>query len=116
MSNLLRKWLEEYKATLKCYDCGEDDPICLSFHHLDPDKKTAAIYQLMHDKECTLEQLEAEIAKCIVLCFNCHLKYHRDKRLLEKCNDIGELSSQLGEEGTYSLWSQDDAGSKGLYD
>ena len=111
MRSIARQWLNDYKNTLKCAACGEDDSICLSFHHLDPGSKTASIYKLVYNKECKVSDLKDEIAKCIVLCFNCHLKYHRDKREHKKFNDIEELSSQFGEEGLCSLWSEDDDGS-----
>jgi len=112
MKSISKQWLEKYKQTLKCTACGENDVICLSFHHLDPGSKTASLYQLVADRDCTIEQLQKEISKCIVLCYNCHMKYHRDKRDSER---FEELSSDLLEEGLYGLWSQDDDGNEGLY-
>lgn len=115
MKSIAKQWLEKYKQTLKCSSCDEDDVICLSFHHLDPDNKVASVCQLVNDKNCTIEQLQAEMSKCIVLCFNCHMKYHRDKRDYIKFNDVEELPFDLLEGGLYSLWSQDDDGNEGLY-
>ena len=47
---LNRKWqikqqdnFKKFKATLKCAHCSENDPICLEFHHLNPNEKEMAI-------------------------------------------------------------------------
>jgi hypothetical protein len=74
-----RDWLQEYKKTLKCMDCGESDPICLLFHHVIRDLKIEAIYKMV-ENNYTIEEIHKEIDKCIVLCWNCHLKLHRDLR------------------------------------
>ena len=63
----------ETKATAGCAHCGEDDPVCLEFHHEDRKMKQYNICQLV-DSGCSLEKLRAEIKKCIVLCANCHRK------------------------------------------
>ena len=54
-----------------CYNCGEINPICLDFHHVDPEKKTYRI----SDPLCgTEESIREEASKCILLCANCHRK------------------------------------------
>ena len=53
-----------------CIKCGEDDPIVLEFNHIDPSTKTDLVSKLAH--QGTMEQLQAEIEKCEVLCANCH--------------------------------------------
>ncbi len=63
----------ETKAKVGCAHCGEDDPICLEFHHEDRKMKSYNICQLVASG-CSLEKLRAEIKKCIVLCANCHRK------------------------------------------
>jgi len=113
MSKRVREWFFEYKKTLKCVACGEDDPCCLSFHHIDPGSKKASIWKLVNSAKTTMAELQLEINKCLVLCYNCHIKYHKEQRDLHK---FGDLSSELLEEGSYSLWSQDDVGDTGLYD
>ena len=73
----LRKWYEGYKAGLVCSRCDETDSACISFHHKDTSLKEANISSLL---QCATSKSEilAEMAKCIVLCANCHLKLHRD--------------------------------------
>lgn len=71
--NLRRAWLEEQKAA-GCSRCPEKFPACLDFHHLDPATKRFMIGPSVLNH--TLEDLEAEMAKCIILCANCHRKEH----------------------------------------
>jgi hypothetical protein len=70
-----RKWLIEYKKTLKCVRCGENHPATLTFHH----KKGAdKIFEIGNAivLGVSLKRLITEIGKCEVLCANCHAKEH----------------------------------------
>ena len=67
------KWLE-WKSTLKCSVCGENHPSCLEFHHIDPTKKSYTIRDIKYSKI----KLDVELKKCIVLCTNCHRKFHNN--------------------------------------
>lgn len=69
-----RKWLKEYKSTLKCEVCGESHPACLDFHHRDGDAKIDNVGNMIHDYSIT--RVLNEIEKCDVLCKNCHAKLH----------------------------------------
>ena len=60
-----------------CVKCGEQDVACLDFHHRDPLEKEGHIGEF---RKFGIKRLLAEIAKCDVLCANCHRKYHRDER------------------------------------
>ena len=66
-----RKWLDDIKVSEGCAHCGETDPIVLEWHHLDPAIKTTNINQLMRSFH-PIAEFQAELAKCIVLCANCH--------------------------------------------
>lgn len=57
--------------TTGCQACGETDTVCLSFHHLDPNMKTATISSMWES-----DGLVDELAKCAVLCRNCHARVH----------------------------------------
>lgn len=71
----LRVWLAELKKTLKCNRCPETDPACLVFHHIDPTTKERGIsFAISHN--WGTKKILAEIAKCEVLCSNCHMKHH----------------------------------------
>lgn len=53
-----------------CSRCGERDRRTLSFHHVDPADKLFTIGRTLHVQA---QRLRDEIAKCVVLCANCHL-------------------------------------------
>lgn len=55
----------------KCQVCGYDRYLgALQFHHLDPSKKSFSLSR----RGCTraFAELQAEAAKCVLLCANCH--------------------------------------------
>lgn len=70
-----QKWYREYKKTLKCAMCGETYWACLDFHHTDPSIKDNIISRMVADG-VGIEKIKEEIAKCVVLCSNCHRKFH----------------------------------------
>ena len=70
-----RRWLADYKSGLKCVRCGESHPAMLTFHHIKPAEKSFTIGDILAVK-AGLKRLLAEIAKCEVLCANCHAKEH----------------------------------------
>ena len=70
-----RKWLIEYKKTLKCVRCSENHPATLTFHHRDAAEKSFEIGNAIA-LGISLKRLVAEIEKCDVLCANCHAKEH----------------------------------------
>lgn len=63
------------KAERGCRDCGESHPACLDFHHRNKTEKTVAVGSLV-SRTTKMEKLLAEIAKCDVVCSNCHRKHH----------------------------------------
>jgi 5-methylcytosine-specific restriction endonuclease McrA len=72
----LRTAVYEYKRDhCVCQRCGEGDPVCLEFHHRDPDEKVRAIGEMITYGH-GLDAVRAEIAKCDVLCANCHRREH----------------------------------------
>jgi hypothetical protein len=68
-----RKFLQRYKRTLKCVNCGESDTRCLDFHHVKTKKFNIAS---LIASSYSLQTLKIEIRKCIILCANCHRKLH----------------------------------------
>lgn len=53
--------------------CGEREPSALLFHHRDQSEKCAAVSTICAS---SMSKLLSEIAKCDVMCFNCHAKAH----------------------------------------
>jgi hypothetical protein len=67
----------------QCMECGETHPGCLDFHHRNPaEKKFQLVASQMGNRSWT--SIEAEIAKCDVLCSNCHRKLHWEMRQKEQ--------------------------------
>ena len=57
----------------KCCKCGYSDKASLDFHHLRNKDKTIA--QLIRNA-ASFDTIDLEIAKCEVICANCHRKEH----------------------------------------
>ena len=75
----LTKWYREYKKTLHCEDCGQNHPATLEFHHTDPTQKDFNVSRLIA-QSTSLRRLKVEMAKCVVLCANCHRIRHWNER------------------------------------
>lgn len=72
-------WFDELKAKLSCSRCSEAHPACLDFHHKNPSLKEGSLTNLVH-LGWSKERILAEIARCEVLCSNCHRKLHWKER------------------------------------
>jgi hypothetical protein len=68
-----REWFRQFKSTLSCERCPENHPACLQFHHKNGDKTKNISDMVIRWSE---ERILEEIAKCEVLCANCHFKEH----------------------------------------
>ena len=63
----IRKWLDNYKISIGCVDCGYNlHPVALEFDHV-RGKKLLNVC-----KAKSIAQAKSEIAKCEVRCSNCH--------------------------------------------
>lgn len=67
----VREWQNSLKSP--CIVCGEKEPVCLDWHHLDPNQKELTIGRSFNRAR---EILMKEISKCVCLCSNCHRKVH----------------------------------------
>lgn len=70
-----RYWINRIKAELGCKNCGEDERVCLCYHHTNPEEKE---FELSDAAGIDLgkEKIKEELQKCEVLCANCHRKVH----------------------------------------
>ncbi|HUS33029.1 MAG TPA: hypothetical protein VMZ53_31215 [Kofleriaceae bacterium] len=75
----VRAWFRELKATLMCEICGESSPECLQFHHLHAASKRFNL-SIASSNGRSPKAILAEVAKCRVLCGNCHAKLHWEER------------------------------------
>lgn len=63
-----------------CYRCGGLYPlVAYDFHHNDPSRKDFAVSSAFENK--SVEALAAEVAKCTLLCANCHRIEHYEEQL-----------------------------------
>lgn len=82
-----------------CMDCGGTyPPICMDFDHRPGEKKVADVSKLR--RSATVDAILAEIAKCDLVCSNCHRirTYARQKpngRLLEHTAPVGVADNNL---------------------
>ncbi|MEA2474508.1 MAG: hypothetical protein QOE06_2423 [Thermoleophilaceae bacterium] len=64
------EFLFDYFADHPCADCGETDPMVLEFDHLDAGQKAFTIGSSVPYRNW--QSILDEIAKCEVVCANCH--------------------------------------------
>jgi hypothetical protein len=89
-----KRWREHWQllaSTFKleqgCESCGYAEfAVALDFDHVDPGSKTASVGTLLctlnPEREDHAARFWAEIAKCRVLCANCHrVKTHTERNL-----------------------------------
>ena len=70
---LSREWLNDIKRESGCIYCGENEPVALLFHHRDAAAKKFTISNIVGYSRKTIM---GEVAKCDILCRNCHAKLH----------------------------------------
>lgn len=75
----LREWVAECKQKAGCAKCGFSNPVALQFHHRDPSNKVFSIGNIAN-RYYSKEAIAKEMKKCDVLCANCHLIWHHEKR------------------------------------
>jgi hypothetical protein len=74
----LKKEIEDYKKQQQCKNCGMSDYRCLDFHHTRDKEFSIGIAV---SAGIALDKIFEEIAKCDVLCANCHrIVHYEDKK------------------------------------
>jgi hypothetical protein len=63
----------EWRQNKGCLCCGENTPVCLDLHHLDPSMKEGNPSKFV---KYGWKRLMEEAEKCVVVCRNCHAKIH----------------------------------------
>jgi hypothetical protein len=71
-----RKFIYEYLQNHPCIVCGESDPIVLEFDHREPSKKESNVSELL---KFSVNKVRQEVAKCDVMCANCHRRKTADQ-------------------------------------
>ena len=70
-----QEWFNSVKSTKTCVQCGETRYELLEFHHIDPSTKIASVSDMLGTYG--RPKVIAEMAKCEVLCRDCHSKHHQ---------------------------------------
>lgn len=92
----LRTWLREYKTNEGgCVRCGESDPSCLDFHHIDDATKDSNVNELIASGY-SKDAIRAEIDGCKLLCANCHWREHHTSPTI-----LSEIDASILDERPY---------------
>lgn len=71
-----REYVRNIKLASGCVKCGYNEHhVCLDFHHLDSEDKDDNVARLVNSAS-SIKRIDKEIAKCIILCANCHRLEH----------------------------------------
>ncbi len=73
-----QQFMWDYYASHPCMDCGESDPIVLTADHVRGDKFKEVSY-MVHNT-FAIKRIEAELAKCDIVCQNCHRRREAKKQ------------------------------------
>lgn len=70
-----RNYVAKIKMSRGCEVCGfkAEHPCQLDLHHVDPSLKTYKGSHKSYDAGWSLERIDEEITKCVVICKNCHV-------------------------------------------
>ena len=82
----------EYLKTHPCIDCGNDNPVVLTFDHV-RGKKLDTISDMVK-QSWGLKTIFDEIAKCEIRCFNCHMIKDSLRRGGKKWNALNGVSTK----------------------
>jgi hypothetical protein len=75
----LTLFVQEQKVGKECARCGIKDSRVLDFHHLDPEQKELGLGSVA-SRRPSKQRILDEIAKCELLCANCHRILHWEER------------------------------------
>ena len=70
-----KEWYHELMSTKCCIKCGESTFECLDWHHVDPKQKDGSVPVFINEFR-SMKQILNEMSKCVILCANCHRKFH----------------------------------------
>lgn len=104
-----RQLVAEYKAEKGCAACSESTPEVLVFHHRDPSTKVYNISTIYRRSEKVIWK---EIAKCDVLCQNCHQRveyegYDKDKVPYHKARKRAMVHQHQNKQGCVDCYELD---------
>lgn len=78
--------VKEYRNSRGCARCPERHPATLDLHHREGEEKHPRMrtsYGRGYWLHLSFEDIIIELAKCDVLCANCHRKHHYEEAMAE---------------------------------
>lgn len=87
-----REYLATILMTAKCMDCPENDWLVLELDHRDPTQKHDAVTRMVNDG-VSLERIKVEVAKCDIVCANCHTRRTIKRAKSWRLTFVNHLSS-----------------------
>jgi len=78
----LKKKIDELRALCGCAKCGEQDYVCIDFHHTNPEEKDFNV-SMSTSYEWPWSKVLEEVLKCVCLCASCHRKLHAGRFVIE---------------------------------
>lgn len=83
------EWVREYKLSHGCADCGyAEHHAALDFDHR---PGTAKVRDIKKGQQLGWEALKTEVAKCDVVCANCHRVRTYNRRQADVPESLGEV-------------------------
>ena len=79
-----KEYIRACKEIASCSVCEESRAACLDYHHRDPSTKKFAIQD---SRGRSIKTIAVEMAKCDVLCANCHRILHAQERIEQALRD-----------------------------
>ena len=93
----IREFIVYYKEANPCVDCNNYYPFCvMQFDHLPEFEKSFNIARF-HEHTASLSEVKAEMAKCDLVCGNCHAIRGHIRRI-EKATTPEELETLIESE------------------
>jgi hypothetical protein len=72
------RFTQRYALLKGCQFCGyRNCSAALQYHHIDPSQK---LFTISQSGGRSMENIKAEIRKCLVLCANCHFELHEQEK------------------------------------
>ncbi|CDX26726.1 Uncharacterized 19.2 kDa protein in cobO 3'region (modular protein) [Mesorhizobium plurifarium] len=97
------RYIVDQLKTGPCMDCGSTYPVCvMDFDHRPGVKKGASISQMVGNWKISEAVLRAELAKCDLVCANCHRIRTHSRRKVKRLN-IVDLALSVASEAHGSI-------------
>ena len=107
-------YVQDLKKTLRCESCGFKHPAALQFHHRNREEKLFIISSVMKMKY-SLDKVDAEIRKCVVLCANCHAIHHWKERRRDQPVQGPSIAEQIDKTEQVCMFTRQEEAAFQLY-